>query len=139
VGSPLPGSTSSSRIGARCSSAPRPLHGLLQGPEQTASALQDGWLHTGDAGLFDPDGQLVIIDRVKDVATLEEHGVPPQYIENKLKFQRLHQGGGGRGSCASPYRAMINIDMEVVGNWAERTGIGYSATRTSPRIRPPTI
>ena len=61
--------------------------GYYKSPEQTAAALKDGWLHTGDAGLFDPDGQLVIIDRVKDVATLHNGTVfAPQYIENKLKF-----------------------------------------------------
>jgi long-chain acyl-CoA synthetase len=40
-----------------------------------------------DAGLFDPAGHLVIIDRVKDVAKLDDGTVfAPQYIENKLKF-----------------------------------------------------
>jgi long-chain acyl-CoA synthetase len=101
--------------------------GYYKSPEQTASALQDGWLHTGDAGLFDPDGQLVIIDRVKDVATLEDGTVfAPQYIENKLKFSVYIKEAVAVGHARPHIAAMINIDMEVVGNWAERRGIGYS-------------
>ena len=93
----------------------------------TTAALKDGWLHTGDAGLFDPDGQLVIIDRVKDVATLHDGTVfAPQYIENKLKFSVYVKEAVAVGNERPNVVAMVNIDMEVVGNWAERRGIGYT-------------
>ncbi len=101
--------------------------GYYKSPEQTAAALKDGWLHTGDAGLFDPDGQLVIIDRVKDVATLHDGTVfAPQYIENKLKFSVYVKEAVAVGNERPNVVAMVNIDMEVVGNWAERRGIGYT-------------
>ena len=101
--------------------------GYYKSPEQTAAALKDGWLHTGDAGLFDPDGQLVIIDRVKDVATLHNGTVfAPQYIENKLKFSVYIKEAVAVGNERPYVAAMVNIDMEVLGNWAERRGIGYS-------------
>ena len=101
--------------------------GYYKSPEQTAAALKDGWLHTGDAGLFDPDGQLVIIDRVKDVATLHDGTVfAPQYIENKLKFSVYVKEAVAVGNERPYVAAMVNIDMEVLGNWAERRGIGYS-------------
>jgi len=101
--------------------------GSYKSPEQTASALKDGWLHTGDAGLFDPDGQLVIIDRVKDVATLHDGTVfAPQYIENKLKFSVYVKEAVAVGNERPYVAAMINIDMEVLGNWAERRAIGYT-------------
>src|SRR5712691_7182029 len=101
--------------------------GYYKSPDQTAAALKDGWLHTGDAGLFDPDGQLVIIDRVKDVATLHDGTVfAPQYIENKLKFSVYVKEAVAVGNERPNVVAMVNIDMEVVGNWAERRGIGYT-------------
>jgi len=43
--------------------------GYYKAPEATNIAFTDGWLATGDAGFLDPDGHLVIIDRVKDVST----------------------------------------------------------------------
>ena len=49
--------------------------------------MEDGWVHTGDAGFIDHDGHLKIIDRAKDVGRLADGTLfPPKYIENKLKF-----------------------------------------------------
>jgi len=101
--------------------------GYYKNPEQTATTLQEGWLHTGDAGLFDPDGHLVIIDRVKDVAKLNDGTVfAPQYIENKLKFSVYVKEAVAVGNQRPYVAAMINIDMEVLANWAERRGLAYS-------------
>ncbi|MEF1161392.1 AMP-binding protein, partial [Vibrio parahaemolyticus] len=49
--------------------------------------VQDGWMHTGDAGYFKDSGHLVVIDRLKDMSETS-HGdrYSPQFIENKLKF-----------------------------------------------------
>ncbi len=128
VGSPLPGvDIKLSDRGEVLIRTEGLFTGYYKSPEQTASALRDGWLHTGDAGLFDPDGQLVIIDRVKDVATLEDGTVfAPQYIENKLKFSVYVKEAVAVGNARPYIAAMLNIDMEVVGNWAERRGIGYT-------------
>jgi len=128
VGSPLPGvDIKLSDRGEVLIRTEGLFTGYYKSPEQTASALQDGWLHTGDAGLFDPDGQLVIIDRVKDVATLEDGTVfAPQYIENKLKFSVYVKEAVAVGNARPYIAAMLNIDMEVVGNWAERRGISYT-------------
>jgi long-chain acyl-CoA synthetase len=101
--------------------------GYYKNPEQSAVALKDGWFHTGDAGLFDPDGHLVIIDRVKDVSTLHDGTVfAPQYIENKLKFSVYIKEAVAVGNERPYVAVMVNIDMDVLGNWAERRGIGYS-------------
>jgi long-chain acyl-CoA synthetase len=52
-----------------------------------ATKTQDGWVHTGDAGLFNEIGHLKIIDRAKDVGKLNDGTLfAPKYIENKLKF-----------------------------------------------------
>jgi len=82
-------------------------------PESTASTkTKDGWVHTGDAGYFDDNnGHLKIIDRAKDVGKLNDGTLfAPKYIENKLKF----------------FSFIINIDLDAVGNWAERRNLAYS-------------
>ena len=99
-----------------------------QRPEDTAEAVDaDGYFHTGDAGFFDSDGHLKIIDRAKDVGRMADGTLfAPKYIENKLKFfpfiKEAVAFGDGRATC----NVFINIDMEAVGNWAERRNLPYS-------------
>ena len=87
----------------------------------------DNWVHTGDAGFLDADGHLRIIDRAKDVGHLADGTLfAPKYLENKLKFfpyiKEAVTFGGGKDRVA----AFINIDLEAVGNWAERRGLAYT-------------
>ncbi len=88
----------------------------------------DGWLKTGDAAVIDPQGQLAIIDRAKDVGRLD-NGTPfaPQFIENKLKFSPFIREAVAFGSGYPFVTAMIAIDMSTVGNWAERKGLPYTS------------
>jgi len=93
-----------------------------------ATKTKDGWVHTGDAGLFDAHGHLKIIDRAKDVGRLKDGTMfAPKYIENKLKFypniQEAVSFGDGKDFCA----VMVNIDLVSVGNWAERNNIVYAS------------
>jgi len=88
----------------------------------------DGWVHTGDAGFFDKEGHLRIIDRAKDVGKLKTGDIfAPKYIENKLKFfpniKEAVAFGDGRDTCA----VFVNIDLTSVGNWAERNNIAYAS------------
>ncbi len=88
----------------------------------------DGWVHTGDAGFFNDDGHLKIIDRAKDVGRLQSGELfAPKYIENKLKFfpdiKEVVAFGHEREFCT----AFINIDLTAVGNWAERNNIAYAS------------
>jgi long-chain acyl-CoA synthetase len=86
-----------------------------------------GWFHTGDAGYVDADGHLKIIDRVKDVGKLGDGTLfAPKYLENKLKFfpyikEAVAFGHGRDRACA-----FINMDMDAVGNWAEKRNLAYS-------------
>ncbi|MDR6582605.1 long-chain fatty acid--CoA ligase [Herbaspirillum sp. BH-1] len=97
-------------------------------PDATAEAIDaNGYFHTGDAGFFDSDGHLKIIDRAKDVGKMACGSMfAPKYIENKLKFfpfiKEAVTFGNGREQCM----AFINIDMDAVGNWAERRNLPYS-------------
>ncbi len=129
VGKPLPGVqiriAESGEVQVR---SPGMLKEYYKRPDATAESISpDGWFMTGDAGFFDEDGHLKIIDRAKDVGRLADGTLfAPQYIENKLKFfphiKEAVAFGLGRESCC----AFINIDLGSVGNWAERRGIAYS-------------
>ncbi len=98
-------------------------------PETTSKTkTPDGWVHTGDAGFLTEDGHLKIIDRAKDVGRLTSGSLfAPKYIENKLKFfpdiKEVVVFGHERDFCT----AFINIDLQAVGNWAERNNIAYAS------------
>jgi long-chain acyl-CoA synthetase len=101
--------------------------GYYKNPEATAEVLRDGWLYSGDAAMFDPDGHLIVIDRAKDVTALGDGTkFAPQFIENKLKFSPYIKEAVTIGQDRPFVAAMINIDMENVGKWAERRGIAYT-------------
>jgi long-chain acyl-CoA synthetase len=97
-------------------------------PEATREAKDDeGWFHTGDAGYFDPEGHLKIIDRAKDVGKLADGTLfAPKYLENKLKFFPTIKEAVAFGHAREMVCAFINIDMEAVGNWAERNNLPYT-------------
>jgi long-chain acyl-CoA synthetase len=88
----------------------------------------DGWILTGDAGIFDHEGQLKIIDRIKDVGALSDGSLfAPKFIENKLKFFAHILEVVTFGDQRDRVTAMINIDLVAVGNWAERRNIAYAS------------
>jgi len=97
-------------------------------PEATAEARDaEGWFHTGDAGYLDTDGQLKIIDRAKDVGKLADGSLfAPKYLENKLKFFPHIKEAVAFGAGRDQVCAFVNIDLEAVGNWAERRGLPYA-------------
>src|SRR4029450_7799602 len=87
----------------------------------------EGWFHTGDAGFFDEGGHLKIIDRAKDVGKLADGTLfAPKYLENKLKFSPYVKEAVAFGHGHAEATAMINIDAQAVGDWAEPRGIPYS-------------
>jgi long-chain acyl-CoA synthetase len=106
---------------------PLVFQGYYKNPEATAKAICDGWLYSGDAAFFDPNGRLVVIDRAKDVTSLVDGTkFAPQFIENKLKFSPYIKEAVAFGQDRLYVAAMINIDMENVGKWAERQQVAYT-------------
>ena len=108
-------------------------------PEATKEAKDgDGWFHTGDAGYFDQGGHLKIIDRAKDVGKLSDGTLfAPKYIENKLKFFPTIKEAVAFGDQRAMVTAFVNIDMEAVGNWAERHNLpyaGYTDLAAKPEV-----
>lgn len=99
-------------------------------PEKTAETKDaEGWVATGDAGFIEEGtGHLRIIDRAKDVGKMVDGSLfAPKYVENKLKFYpNILEAvliGDGRDFCT----AFLNIDLNAVGNWAERNNVAYSS------------
>ena len=63
---------------------PHTMLGYWNKPEETAKALRDGWVFTGDAGYFDRDGYLYIVDRVKDMVVTGGENVFTTEVENAV-------------------------------------------------------
>ncbi|MBL8575414.1 MAG: AMP-binding protein [Hyphomicrobiaceae bacterium] len=88
----------------------------------------DGWVHSGDAGFFDREGHLRIIDRAKDVGKLSDGSLfAPKYIENKLKFYANIKEAVAVGNERDFCSVMLNIDLTAVANWAERNNVVYGS------------
>ena len=112
--------------------SPGLLKGYYKNDAATAEVLTaDGWYHTSDAGFIDAQGHLKIIDRVKDVGRIRGGAndgamFAPKYVENKLKFfphiKEVVAYGDGRDKVC----VMVNIDVDAVGNWAERRNLPYA-------------
>ncbi len=111
--------------------SPGVFHEYYKNAAATAEAkTADGWVHTGDAGIIDDTGHLKIIDRAKDVGKLNNGTMfAPKYLENKLKFFPSIREAVTYGHEREFATAMISIDIEAVGSWAERNNISYSSFR----------
>ncbi|MCP4615798.1 MAG: AMP-binding protein [Bradyrhizobium sp.] len=110
--------------------------GYYKNPEASVADIKDGWMHSGDAGYYNGDQQLVVIDRIKDLAeTSRGERFSPQYLENKLKFSPYIAEtvvlGAGRESLA----AMICIRYSIISKWAEKNRIAFT-TYTDLSSRP---
>ena len=112
--------------------SPGLLREYYKNPAATAEVLTpEGWYHTGDAGFIDAGGHLKIIDRAKDVGRMmggafDGAMFAPKYVENKLKFFPFIKEAVAFGDKRDRVCAFINIDIEAVGNWAERRNLPYA-------------
>jgi long-chain acyl-CoA synthetase len=127
VGRPLPGVelkiTDAGEILIRSGSV---FSGYFNLEEATRETLEDGWLHTGDAGYVEPDGHLVVLGRVSDVVhTAKGERYIPNYIENRLKFSPYIKDAAVVGRGRDTLAALICIDKDAVGLWAELRGISH--------------
>ena len=113
--------------------------GYFREDDKTRETMtDDGYVRTGDAGFIDPDGQLKIIDRAKDVGRLRDGQLfAPKYIENKLKFFPEIREAVAIGDDRDFVAAIINIELASVANWAERHAIAYASYQelaANPRV-----
>ncbi|MBX6425817.1 MAG: AMP-binding protein [Variibacter sp.] len=102
--------------------------GYVDDPDATARTLVDGWLRTGDAGYLEPDGELVILGRVGEVVhTSAGERFIPNYIENRIKFSQYVRDVAVLGAGRPFLAAIVCIDMEAVGHWAQVRGVAYTS------------
>jgi long-chain acyl-CoA synthetase len=110
--------------------------GYYKNPESSVADIKDGWLCSGDAGYFNDDKQLVVIDRIKDLAeTSRGERFSPQYIENKLKFSTYIEEAVVLGAGREALAAMICIRYSIISKWAEKNRISFT-TYTDLASRP---
>ena len=90
----------------------------------------DGWLHTGDVGEWVDGTHLRITDRMKDIIiTAGGKNISPSQIENELKASPYVKEALVVGDGARYLTALIGIELDTVGEWAQRQRLGYSTYR----------
>ncbi len=112
---------------------PTVMKGYYKDPENTAKDIlvdEDGtrWFCTGDAGYIDEDGHVIFQDRVKNMLRLANGEIfSPQFIEGRLKFSPYIRDVMAIGDPTRDYvTALIILDFDNVGHWAEQNRIGYT-------------
>ncbi len=128
VGKPIPETEIViSSDGEILSRSPSVFLGYYKDDQATTDTMKDGWLHSGDAGYFAPNGHLVVIDRIKDIMRLSDRTrFSPQFVENKLKFSPFIKEAVVVGDGRPYLTGLLCIDFGVVGKWAEKRRIGYT-------------
>jgi long-chain acyl-CoA synthetase len=132
VGKPMPGTeVKIADDGEILVRGPHVFKGYLKAPDKTAETIIDGWLHSGDVGKFDKDGNLMITDRKKDIIiTSGGKNVTPQYIENKLKFSPYINDAVVIGDGRKYLSALIMIDKENVTQFAQDERIPFTTYKS---------
>ena len=133
AGRPLVGSRmSTTDDGEILYRGPNIMKGYWKAPEETAAAIEDGWLHTGDIGYIDDDGFLVITDRLKDIiVTLNGKNISPQPIENSLMKDPLFEHAVLLGDNRPCLTLLVKPSLPQVEEIAERLHI---SSMTGPEM-----
>src|SRR5690625_3221319 len=101
------------------SRSPGNFRGYWRDEEATADVLKDGWLHTGDIGELDTEGNLSITDRKKDIIiTAGGKNIAPQKIENQLKSSVFINDAVVIGDRRRYLVALIVLDEDNITKWA---------------------
>jgi long-chain acyl-CoA synthetase len=109
--------------------------GYYRDPDATADAIRDGWLHTGDVARLDPDGHLRIVDRKKAIfVTAGGKNVSPSLVENALKVSPYIKEAVVLGDGEKFLAALIQIDLENVGQWATEKKLPYTNFKSLARL-----
>jgi long-chain acyl-CoA synthetase len=114
--------------------------GYWRDPEATKRAVDaDGWLHTGDVGEWVDGTHVKITDRMKDlIITAGGKNVAPSEIENALKVSPFIKEAIVIGDRRPYLTALIGIELETVGHWAQARKLAYTTYRDlaeKPEIR----
>jgi long-chain acyl-CoA synthetase len=106
------------------------MQGYWRNQAETDRTLIDGWLHTGDIAEW-CDGHVKIVDRKKDVIiTSGGKNLSPSLIENAMKASPFVKECIVIGDARRYVTALIQIDFENVGKWAEQKGLAFTTFRS---------
>ncbi|WP_010465036.1 AMP-dependent synthetase/ligase [Acidovorax radicis] len=112
--------------------------GYYKNPEATASSIVGGWLHTGDV-VREERGQIQIVDRLKDIMiTAGGKNLTPSEIENTMKGSPFIKECIIVAEARKFVGALVMIDYETVGKWAEARRIPFTHFRSlveHPEVR----
>jgi long-chain acyl-CoA synthetase len=128
-GTPLDGyEVKLSDVGEILVKSPCLFKGYYKDEEKTAEVLLDGWYYTGDFGNIDEDGHLIVMDRMDDLQAIAgDKRFSPQYAETRLRFSPYIKDALVVGRAQKDFAvALINIDYENVGHWAETHRVVYT-------------
>ena len=116
---------------------PHVMQGYYKKPDATAEAIdKDGFFHTGDIGVLDNQGFLIITDRKKDIlVTSGGKNIAPQPIENKIKTNKFFTEIVMIGNKRSYAAALVVPNFDNLENWAKAKGLPY-ATREELAAKP---
>jgi long-chain acyl-CoA synthetase len=105
--------------------------GYWNKPDKTAETLdEDGWLHTGDVGVWVDGTHVKIVDRIKDIIiTAGGKNISPSEIENSLKTSPFVKEAVVIGDQRPYLTALIGIELDTVGDWAQRRRLPYTTFR----------
>ncbi len=105
--------------------------GYWRKPEATRDTFtEDGWLRTGDVGVWVDGTHVKIVDRIKHIIiTSGGKNISPSEIENSLKTSPYIKEAMVIGDRRKFVTALIAIEYDVVGNWALRRQIPYTTYR----------
>ncbi|WP_433021777.1 AMP-dependent synthetase/ligase [Kribbella sp. CA-294648] len=125
VGRPLPGVTVGvADDGELCFKGGQVMVGYWRNEEATKATIDDdGWFHTGDLGDFDADGFITITGRKKEIlVTAGGKNVAPAVLEDQIRQHPLVSQCMVVGDGKPYIAALVTIDPETIGDWAEKHG-----------------
>ena len=110
-------------------------HGQFEGylnlPDKTAATIVNGWVHTGDVGELDEEGNLSITDRLKDIIiTAGGKNITPSVMENELKFSPYISDAVIIGDQRKFLSCLIMIDQENVEHYAQTHSVPFTDYRS---------
>jgi long-chain acyl-CoA synthetase len=120
---------------------PGVMKGYWNKPVETAAAIRNGWLHTGDIGYADEDGYLYLTDRKKDLIIRGGENIYPKEIENVLHMHPQVLEAGVIGVPDPVYGEVVKafIVLKTAGSVCEEDLIGFCKEKLPTYKRPKTI
>lgn len=127
VGKPLPGIEIKISEGEVLLKTPGMFLGYYKNEEATRKVIREGWYHTGDSGLINPRGHLIVFDRMEELIKLTDGTkVSPQFIESRVRISPYIAEAMVVGNNQPYLASIIILDFNIVGKWAEDNSVRYT-------------